>query len=224
MLARFCAALATAIILGGCAHGTDDVRQRLNRILASRSTLPVNEQLTRPAPSRSDVQSPVGRERYECSDGATVLVTYLDERASVSIDGASAFEASRQPDRHAIAYSGAEDALTRTGDHLALTSENTSIIVRAGDTLSGISKRLYGEFSHAEQIGRLNQIADPNRIYPGQVLRLPTFERDCRLAGEAADLPPPRVATSALARRRFTPPSAHQPELRRVLATAADRN
>lgn len=48
--------------------------------------------------------------------------------------------------------------------------------VQAGDTLSGISKKVYGEANEYEEIFKANQpmLSDPNKIYPGQVLRIPS--------------------------------------------------
>lgn len=47
--------------------------------------------------------------------------------------------------------------------------------VRKGDTLSGIAKELYGDASLYPRIFEANQpmLKDPDRIYPGQVLRIP---------------------------------------------------
>ena len=52
---------------------------------------------------------------------------------------------------------------------------NPTYTVKAGDTLSGIAAR-YG--TTVEELVRLNRITDPNRIYVGQVLRLPEKAAD----------------------------------------------
>lgn len=44
--------------------------------------------------------------------------------------------------------------------------------VQKGDTLWGIAKRFLGDGSLYGEIARLNSIANPNLIYPGQVLRI----------------------------------------------------
>jgi LysM repeat protein len=46
-------------------------------------------------------------------------------------------------------------------------------IVQAGDTLSGIAQRLYGDASLFKALANANEIADPNKIKTGQVLTLP---------------------------------------------------
>lgn len=47
--------------------------------------------------------------------------------------------------------------------------------VERGDTLSGISKKVYGDAMKYMVIFKANQpmLKDPDRIYPGQVLRIP---------------------------------------------------
>ncbi|MEO6171258.1 MAG: LysM and BON domain-containing protein [Lysobacter sp.] len=47
--------------------------------------------------------------------------------------------------------------------------------VKSGDTLSKISKEMYGEASKYPQIFEANKpmLSDPDKIYPGQVLRVP---------------------------------------------------
>ena len=45
-------------------------------------------------------------------------------------------------------------------------------VVRKGDTLHGIAWHLYGRAELAEQLGQLNQIADPRRLPIGKSLRL----------------------------------------------------
>jgi nucleoid-associated protein YgaU len=47
--------------------------------------------------------------------------------------------------------------------------------VRKGDTLSGIAKRFYGDANDYHLIYDANrdQLNDPDKIYPGQRLRIP---------------------------------------------------
>ena len=48
--------------------------------------------------------------------------------------------------------------------------------VKSGDTLSGISKELYGHANHYMDIFNANrdQLTDPDKIKPGQVLKIPS--------------------------------------------------
>jgi nucleoid-associated protein YgaU len=47
--------------------------------------------------------------------------------------------------------------------------------VEKGDTLSGIAKKMYGNANKYPQIFEANKpmLKDPDKIYPGQVLRIP---------------------------------------------------
>jgi len=78
------------------------------------------------------------------------------------------------------------DVRQRHGDQLAADITNATgriftanwsdtYIVRHGDNLSWIALRIYGDEARANDIFDLNRniIKDPNRIYPGQELRLP---------------------------------------------------
>ena len=54
----------------------------------------------------------------------------------------------------------------------------TTYTVQAGDTLSAISKRLLGDAGDYMQIFNLNkdQLSDPDKIKPGQVLKIPQHD------------------------------------------------
>ncbi len=56
--------------------------------------------------------------------------------------------------------------------------EATFYTVVAGDTLGKIAKNLYGNAGKYPVIFEANRpmLADPNKIYPGQVLRIPSLE------------------------------------------------
>lgn len=53
--------------------------------------------------------------------------------------------------------------------------QSTFYTVESGDTLSGIAKKKYGDASRHREIFEANRatLDDPDRIYPGQVLRIP---------------------------------------------------
>ena len=66
-----------------------------------------------------------------------------------------------------------------------LTRVDTSVIIRKGDTLWQIARRVYGKGVTFSTIYNANaeQISNPNRIWPGQVFAVPRNTE----AGEAAD-------------------------------------
>lgn len=67
-----------------------------------------------------------------------------------------------------------------------LEASASGVIIRRGDTLWRISKRVYGRGTRYSTIYSANrqQIADPNRIWPGQVFRVPEKSEQ----GESADM------------------------------------
>jgi LysM repeat protein len=46
-------------------------------------------------------------------------------------------------------------------------------VVRKGETLSKIAAKYYGDANRFHEIAKANKISDPNRIFPGQRLRIP---------------------------------------------------
>lgn len=67
-----------------------------------------------------------------------------------------------------------------------LEASAAGVIIRRGDTLWRISKRVYGRGTRYSTIYTANktQISDPDRIWPGQVFRVPEKSEQ----GEAADM------------------------------------
>lgn len=52
-------------------------------------------------------------------------------------------------------------------------SKPRTYTVRAGDTLSRIAVKFYGDANRWHRIARANHLRDPNHIYPGQRLKIP---------------------------------------------------
>lgn len=68
--------------------------------------------------------------------------------------------------------SGVDDQITVTGP---VAKAARFVTVEPGDTLSAISKRVYGDANQYQKIFEANRpmLKDPNKIYPGQSLRIP---------------------------------------------------
>ncbi len=66
-----------------------------------------------------------------------------------------------------------------TGRGASVVSNESTYTVRPGDTLSKIAKEKLGDPSAYTQIFNLNrdQLSDPNKIKPGQVLKIPQSAR-----------------------------------------------
>lgn len=67
----------------------------------------------------------------------------------------------------------AQERATQQPGAAAAAPTGRTYTVKRGDTLSRIAQRQLGSYKRYTEIARLNGIRDPNRIRPGQVLRLP---------------------------------------------------
>lgn len=65
-----------------------------------------------------------------------------------------------------------QTALIEQGQARESKTPEGSYTVRSGDCLWAIAKRVLGDGTRYREIAEKNGIADPNRIYPGQVLKL----------------------------------------------------
>jgi nucleoid-associated protein YgaU len=105
-------------------------------------------------------------------------------------DAASSGEPAPQPATPGTAKPAETAAAPADGGPAAtvapkLEHANSSVIIRRGDTLWRISRRVYGHGVRYSTIYLANQeqIADPDRIWPGQVFKVPEKSKE----GEAAD-------------------------------------
>jgi LysM repeat protein len=63
--------------------------------------------------------------------------------------------------------------VTVNGDHASVQADTESYTVQAGDTLWDIAERVYGDGAQYHRIADASSIANPDLIYPGQVLTIP---------------------------------------------------
>ena len=100
----------------------------------------------------------------------------------VDVDGDKAVlsgKAASQAEREkAILAAGNTQGVAQVDDQLSVASaepESRYHRVVSGDTLSKIAKQYYGDLSKYPEIFEANQpmLKDPDKIYPGQVLRIP---------------------------------------------------
>jgi nucleoid-associated protein YgaU len=80
-----------------------------------------------------------------------------------------------------ILVMGNTEGVARVDDRMEVEEEApeaTFYTVRSGDTLSKIAKEHYGDASRYPEIFEANRpmLSDPDKIYPGQVLRIPQDE------------------------------------------------
>src|SRR5947209_6591088 len=78
---------------------------------------------------------------------------------------------------HSLARTPSPKLISRTNkeDHMAQATPGSNYTVQQGDTLSGIAQQAYGDSNQWEAISNANNITDPNLIYAGQVLYIPTL-------------------------------------------------
>ncbi len=88
-------------------------------------------------------------------------------------------EVAKQADSERIALAVGNVEGVATVDNRMTVAESapeaTYYTVKSGDSLSKISKEVYGDMNKYTQIFEANKpmLSDPDKIYPGQVLRIP---------------------------------------------------
>jgi nucleoid-associated protein YgaU len=102
-------------------------------------------------------------------------VNYDGNSDKVTINGSAANQAEREK---AILAAGNVQYVAQVEDNISVATpepESRMYTVKSGDTLSKISKEMYGDANHYNKIFDANKplLSDPNKIYPGQVLRIP---------------------------------------------------
>ena len=121
---------------------------------------------------------------------AAAIVAYIDKQGldasalTVSFDGASSTVtvagtvADQATKEKVLLCCGNVDGVDKVDDQLTVINPEppaTFHTVVRGDTLSAIAKACYGNANAYMKIFEANKpmLSDPNKIYPGQVLRIP---------------------------------------------------
>ena len=102
-------------------------------------------------------------------------VTYNTQNDTAEIKGTAKTQADRE---RAILAVGNVDMVSTVVDHITVQDgqpESRMYTVKSGDTLSKIAGEVYGNVGDYNKIFEANKpmLSDPNKIYPGQVLRIP---------------------------------------------------
>lgn len=115
------------------------------------------------------VQDQATREKVVVTAGNVVGIERVDDRLTV-LRTAAVTPTSGTP---ATPGTGTTVALESAGSDSGWSSRTYT--VQKGDTLSGIARDMYGEAGKYPLIFEANQpmLKDPDKIYPGQVLRIP---------------------------------------------------
>ncbi|MGI4849913.1 MAG: peptidoglycan-binding protein LysM [Janthinobacterium lividum] len=161
-----------------------DAGQKLFNI-KPQAAAPASPAAPAPVPSAADVAA-----LNETAGKA--IMTYIGtqnlkaEGLAVSFDGASGTatikgEAPDQATREKIVLcAGNIHAVAHVNDQMTVTAPSAEAkyyTVESGDTLSKISREVYGDANKYNQIFEANKpmLTSPDRIYPGQMLRIPAL-------------------------------------------------
>jgi nucleoid-associated protein YgaU len=140
-----------------------------------------------PAPNKENVRLAIDRRRAEAMEkmvrNSGLRVDGLDIQIhddTATVHGQAHSQAEREK---IVLMVGNIDGIAHVDDRLAVLelAANTTAArsefytVKSGDTLSKIAKHYYGDANKYPQIFEANQpmLSDPDKIYPGQMLRIP---------------------------------------------------
>ena len=104
--------------------------------------------------------------RVECGDSKMV-------KRIMALNGITNPDRIREGQVLVLPGAGARAATTRVASIQAAAPSKRTYVVKAGDSLSGISQRTLGTSKRWEELMVLNRISDPTKIRVGQVLKLP---------------------------------------------------
>ena len=105
-----------------------------------------------------------------------VNVKYDSSNARVVISGEVPDQATREK---IVLCCGSVQGVSNVDDRLTMAAVGTDrsqwYTLQSGDSLSKIAQDVYGDLNEYNRVFEANQpmLSDPNRIYPGQVLRIP---------------------------------------------------
>lgn len=106
-----------------------------------------------------------------------LMVEYDPELAKVKVSGQAASQAEKEK---LILALGNVEGVEKVDDDLVAAEAGAAAkfyTVKKGDTLSAIAKAHYGNANKYQAIFEANQplLKHPDKIYPGQMLRIPTL-------------------------------------------------
>ena len=174
------------VFVAGQAEAGKRVRVYANEVLLGQATVDTNGRFLIETERDLPVGDYIVRADVLGKDGVTVAaraaVPFARPAGESMTSVAPAPTAAPASGGAAVQSTAAQD--TEMG--AALERSDGAVIIRKGDTLWHISRRVYGRGIRYTTIYQANkdQIRNPNRIYPGQTFALPGQSED----GETADL------------------------------------
>ena len=125
--------------------------------------------------NRGAAESIKGYIRKQNLDAQDLNVTFDGATSTVSVFGVAADQATKEK---IVLCCGNVEGVESVNDQMGVASpepEATFHTVVSGDTLSKIAKAVYGDAMRYPEIFEANKpmLTHPDKIYPGQVLRIP---------------------------------------------------
>ena len=159
------------------ARELEDVRRRqveINNELASSQTAIRDAELDLISAQMDLVES--GAAMIQMGDEGIDMFRRMAEQAGIS---KGAIDSMVKTMKGAMNVASSSPALKEAAEEVVAKAPSTSgggtYTVKSGDTLSGIAKKVYGDYNKWRELYEKNRDvigSDPNRIFPGQVLQL----------------------------------------------------
>jgi nucleoid-associated protein YgaU len=132
-----------------------------------------------PAGPNADQRAAQAIEEYVRSQGLNapgLKIAFDGASATVTVSGQVPDQATREK---IVLCCGNVAGVEQVKDEMTVAQQSETsrfYTVKSGDTLSKISKEMYGNANQYMRIFEANKpmLQDPDKIYPGQVLRVPT--------------------------------------------------
>lgn len=151
------------------------------KLLSAAPAAPTPAASSAPAPNVTELNATAGAAiaKYIASQNLSaenLSVVYDGASKTVTVSGVAPDQATKEK---IVLCCGNVHSVAKVDDQLTVagaTAPAASLYeVKAGDTLSKISKSVYGDANIYEKIFEANKpmLKDPNKIYPGQQLRIP---------------------------------------------------
>ena len=131
-----------------------------------------------PAGPNADQRAAQALEEYVRSQGLNapgLTIAFDGASATVTVSGQAPDQATREK---IVLCCGNVAGVEQVKDEMTVAQQSETsrfYTVKSGDTLSKISKEMYGNANQYMRIFEANKpmLKDPDKIYPGQVLRVP---------------------------------------------------
>ena len=146
---------------------------------AASSTAPSAPAAAQPNVEELNETAGAAIEKYIAAQGLSAEdldVQYDGSNQTVTVSGIASDQATKEK---IVLCCGNVSSVAKVDDQLTVAAssepESTYHTVKSGDTLSQIAKEVYGNANAYVQIFEANKpmLSDPNKIYPGQTLRIP---------------------------------------------------